>query len=216
LKAGVINAKNGKPIDEEFKKYMKQLLISVWSVTSELIFAGASSHYGYKVCFDIAHKGHDYDFMVNENPCQVKTIIPDEQQTKEIGKKVNCRIDELRTYKKIDEEEVTEAILHLLRDNQQDIKKAIEQRGRIICVNGTLTYVGFLLNQWASDNNHKVTIEKAMLSSINLLKEGNVNIVSLTFGATAIDYNYRFSTWSFKVSITDTLNISNIDMIKRI
>jgi hypothetical protein len=219
VKAGVISARKGKPMDEDFsKKYVKQLLTAVWSITSELMFAGASSDYGYKVGFDIAGNGHDYDFIVNNDiPSQVKTITPEEQEDIEIYQKINNRIQQLKAGRKISKEEVEEETLKLLRDNYDDIKKAIAQGGRIICVNGRLTYAGFLLNQWASSNNHNMsTINKALVNSTSLLKGTDTNFLPLIFGATAIDYNYRFSTWSFKIPIMASLDGSELDIIKRI
>jgi hypothetical protein len=74
-------------------------------------------------------------------PSRVKTIIPKEQED-------NITL-QLMAGKKIEEEEVEEEILNHLR------------------VNGRLTYAGFLLNQWASSNNHNVSmIDKAFLNSI--------------------------------------------------
>jgi hypothetical protein len=140
---GSINAQKGKPQDNDFKKYVKKdIPAAFWGVNSELIFAGLCNDAGYSVKFDTPIGQHDYDFIVNEIPCQVKTILSTEKNIEEYTMKVNNMIAELRVGKKINEEKVKKEILNLLHENQEDIKKAIQQGGRIICVNGTHTYAG--------------------------------------------------------------------------
>jgi hypothetical protein len=224
LEAGLINAKKGKPQDDNFKKYMKEIPKAVWGVTSELIFTGLAIDHGYKVYFDIPGKGHDYDFIVNDIPCQVKTILLEEKDSEQDVRKIDNRISLLRIGKKIEEEEVRKEILDLLHKNKEDTKKAIEQGGRIICINGTQTYAGFLLNQWASDNNKNLTIHRALKTSINLLREENSmsllkkeeKFLPLIFGAAGIDCEYHFSTCSFKIPIDFTLDDSKLTLIDRI
>ncbi|MGC2428840.1 MAG: hypothetical protein WA421_17540 [Nitrososphaeraceae archaeon] len=101
--------------------------------------------------------------------------------------------------KKIDEEKVEEEILYFLRVNER-------QR-----------YAGFLLNQWASSNNHNVSmIDKAFLNSIGLLKGANANFLPLIFGASAIDYKLWFPRWSLKISTVASFDGSKLDIIERI
>jgi hypothetical protein len=221
LEAGLINAKRGKPQDNDFKKYMKEIPTAFWGVTSELIFAGQCNDDGYGIKFDIPSNGHDYDFIVNEIPCQVKTILSKEKNAEEYIIKMNNRITELRAGKKIKKEEVKKEIFNLLYENHSDIRKAIEQGGRIICVNGTQTYAGFLFNQWASDNNVNLAIRGPLESSINLIHEENSTsllkderkFLPLIFGAAGIDFGYRFSMWGFNVPINLTLNGSKLNRI---
>jgi hypothetical protein len=203
---------------------MKEIPKAVWGVTSELIFAGLAINHGYKVYFDIPGKGHDYDFIVNDIPCQVKTILLEEKNAEQDIRNIDNKISQLHIGRKIEEEEVRREILDLLHKNKEIIKKAIEQGGRIICVNGTQTYAGFLLNQWASDNNRNLTIHRPLKTSINLLREENSmrllkkeeKFLPLIFGAAGIDCEYRFSTWSFKVPINLTLDDSKLTLIDRI
>jgi hypothetical protein len=107
LKVGLINAKKrGKPQDGDFKKYMREIPTAVWRVTSELIFAGISNDAEYKICFDTPDKGHDYDFVVNDIPCQVKTIILEQKNQQEVVQEIISRKDKLGNGKKVEEEEV--------------------------------------------------------------------------------------------------------------
>jgi hypothetical protein len=131
--------------------------------------------------------------------------------------KVNNMIAELRAGKKINEEEVKKEILNLLHENREDIKKAMQQGGRIICVNGTHTYAGFILNQLASDNKIDFVIQGTLQKSINLLHEENtIGLLKVIFGAAAIDINYRFSTMGFKIPLSLTLEGSKLSQIDKL
>jgi hypothetical protein len=46
--------------------------------------------------------------------------------------------------------------------------------GRIICINGTQTYAGYLLNRWTSDNPEmSLTADKSVSDSPDLLRKSN-------------------------------------------
>lgn len=112
LKDGLINAKKGKPQDNEFKKFMEEVPRVAWSVTSELIFPGISIDAGYIIHFDVSGQGHDYDFIVNDIPCQVKTVLLTRNNTDQESKgeqetmRIRDRIQQLRTGNTIQEDEV--------------------------------------------------------------------------------------------------------------
>jgi hypothetical protein len=104
--------KDDKPVKEEFPKYMLQLLKSVYSVTSELIFAGLCSE-NYGLTFEPSGGGHDYDFVIDSVPCQIKTIMPTGAFAKSNLEKIMNRITELKNGKEIQKEEVKEAIVRI-------------------------------------------------------------------------------------------------------
>ena len=114
---------------------------------SELIFAGILSENSHKLDFD-----KRCDFTLDDIPCQVKTIIPNESSFEKTNKKISDRIHELHDGKVVDETEVRREIISLLQEKHNLIDDAIRQGGRILCVNGTQTYAGYLLNRWSSDN----------------------------------------------------------------
>lgn len=167
-----IRAGIAKPIDTEFyEKYLKQVLIAVWSVISELMFAALSGEYGSKISFETSGGNHDYDFVVKEVPAQVKMIIPEFKTVELDDGKIRQRIRELLGGRQIEEMEVEKEIIYLLTNyaGLERIKKAIRQGGRIICISGTQRYAGFLLNQWASDNKYAPTLKESLTSSFELL-----------------------------------------------
>jgi len=212
------STKAAKKIDEQFQKFINELFVAVWSVSSELIFAGILSNNSHKLGFD-----KRYDFTLDDIPCQVKTIIPNESSFEETSKKISERIYELDNGKIIDETEVRREIISLLQEKHNLVDDAIRQGGRILCINGTQTYAGYLLNRWSSDSPEmSLNADKALSASFNLLtKEKSISLLTdehkflpLIFGASAIDINYRFSKMSFKVPIRLTLNDKSLDKIE--
>jgi hypothetical protein len=214
------SAKAAKKIDEQFINFVNELFVAVWSVTSELMFAGILSENAHKLDFD-----KKYDFTLDHIPCQVKSIIPSESSFKETSNRVSHRTYELNNGKIIDETEVRKEIISLLQEKHNLIDDAIKQGGRIVCVNGTQTYAGYLLNRWASDNPKiSLTADRSLSSSASLLKEEqSISILReeekflpLIFGASAIDTNYRFSTMTFRMPVKLMLDDRSLDKIEYI
>ncbi len=210
------HVKAAKKVDTEFHNLTKELFIAVRSVNSELIFAGilgGKNELGF-------HKTSD--FTLDNIPCQVKTIIPSESSFKEISRKISDRINGLDVGKIIDETEVRREIISLLREEHDLIDDAI-QGGKIICINGTGTYAGYLLNKWSSDNaNISLNVDKESPTSINLvtiehsisLLRNKEELLLLIFAAAAIDINYRFTTLAFKAPVGLALDDKSLDKIE--
>ena len=87
MNENIKSAKTAKKIDEQFQNFINELFIAVWSVSSELIFAGILSENNHKLDFD-----KRTDFTLDDIPCQVKTIIPNEYSFKETNRKISDRI----------------------------------------------------------------------------------------------------------------------------
>jgi hypothetical protein len=162
INSNLIEAKEGKPIDKDFEKYIKELRKALWSVISELTFAGLCNDDEHAILFDARNKGRDYDFIVDHIPCQVKTIITEDVDAKQFFTKIGNRINELQNGKMIAENEIELEIKKILFENQGSITKSINQGAKILFINGTQTYAGFLLNQWASDNNLDLPIDTSL------------------------------------------------------
>jgi hypothetical protein len=223
VKVDLLKVKEGKPTDKNFEKYMKELRKAMWAVISELVFAGICNDNGFTIRFDNQKNGHDYDFIVNNIPCQVKTITTEDENAKQFFEKINSKIIELQRGKLIEEKEIESEINNLVIENRKVVLKSIEQGAKIIFFNGTQTYSGFLLNQWASDNNLDLSIGTALKKSINLLQKENDHKLNcenekylpLIFGAAAIDHNYRFSTliYAIQFNINDKSKLTGINRI---
>lgn len=73
--------------DTKFPVYVEKLSEAVRNVTSELMLAGLCSYNGYKLLFDACPSDdHDYDFLVNNIPVQVKTPNPSDNLPTSIEK----------------------------------------------------------------------------------------------------------------------------------
>jgi hypothetical protein len=202
---------DNKPLKEEFSKYINQLLKAVYGVTSELIFAGISSD-KYELSFEPLGGGHDYDFIIDNISCQVKTIMPSGDFAKSNVEKIMNRKVKLQKGKQIQQEEVKEAIVSLIQENKNDIIKARSQKAKVICFNGTPTYANFLLNQYASDNNNDLAINNTLSSVMEMLMNANNTLMPIIFGGSAIDFNYRFSAALFTIPTTPKLDYSQIEL----
>ena len=209
-----------KKPDKDHERFVKELVTALWSVNSELIFAGLVSEQGYRLKFEKA-----YDFLINDIPCQVKTILPRGEEYQKILHKICNRTRELWQGKNIEELEVRTEVDILLRKKCSLIDHAIRQGGKLVCINGTYTYAGYLLSRWTSDNSlTDLNINKALTASLRLLEhEGCINLskseekfVALIFEASAIDINYRFSALAYKVPIALVLNEKRLDKIESI
>jgi hypothetical protein len=197
---------------------------SLWSVISELQLSGICQKNGLVVSFDKPRNGADYDIIVNEIPCQVKNITTEDDNARELFKMIDERVAAYETGKKIELDEVEKSIRDDIAYRYKSINKAIEQRVRIVFINGTHSYPGFLANKYASDNNVTIPFATIIQKSIRQLnKEDESNQLGSTtkeihviFGAGAIDIEYRYSAYGFSIPYDTNTKILNFDKSKKI
>jgi hypothetical protein len=104
-----------------------------------------------------------------------------------------------------------EIIKFIRVDYLDQIRKAIEQKARIVFIDGTQSAVGFALNKWASyHDNNRFSFEKS-LSAALVLHETHSNVFPVIFAACAFDYNYRLSSICLRIPIVKTENEFAID-----
>ena len=95
-----------KPPDRNFKIFMKKLSEDIRSINSELMFAALCNYNDYKISFDTSTgPDHDFDFLINSLPVQVKTFNPSEDREKSIKK-----IEELERNQSLDPNKVEKVI----------------------------------------------------------------------------------------------------------
>jgi hypothetical protein len=220
LNENIKSASIAKKLDDDHAKFTKELLTALWSVNSELTFAGLISEQGNRLRFEKA-----YDFVLRDIPCQVKTFLPEEEENLKITQRISDRTKELWQGKNVEEAEANTEVNSLLKEKHRVIDHAIRQGGKIICINGTYSYAGYLLNRWASDNSRTdLGIEDAFIASIKLLESGDCNklmnaeekFVALIFGAAAIDVNFRFSALAYRIPVNLALDEKRLNLIERI
>jgi len=79
------------------------------------------------------------------------------------------------------------------------INKSLEQKTKVIILDGTLTTEGFLSNQLFTDDEVYVKFDDSIKKSIENYSNGYVNVI---FASTAYDYNYSISTLAMKLPRT--------------
>jgi hypothetical protein len=139
-----------------------------------------------------------------------------------IKEKKSKRNNELQSGKLINEKEVEAAIKNLLL-TRKDAIKSIEQGAKIMFLNGTHTYAGYLINRWALCNSLDLSVGLSLKKIFNLMQIESIHFKSekakflpIIFGAASTAYNYRFSTMSFKVPIKVNYDVLEIGIIDKI
>jgi hypothetical protein len=63
-----------KELRDQADKYRQEFFKDIWNVTSELLFAGVCGDNGFDIAFVPASNQHDFDFIVNGYPAQIKSL----------------------------------------------------------------------------------------------------------------------------------------------
>jgi hypothetical protein len=194
-----------KVIDQELRQTSERYRIAwfknVWNVTSELLFAAVCGESGYTITFEPSSNDHDYDFLMNGYPVQMKSL--------NISDSLDSAVDKLRERKRsVDSGEITyeyvvQKILDAIRDKISEVEDALEQGARIIFMNGTTdessaSYLGQLSLEEPSRFNFTKSIELSIA-----LVEKNRSSIPLIFCATALRSTYYINSLAFKIPITD-------------
>lgn len=90
------------------------------------MFAGVLTGNGHKLGFN-----KRYDLTIDNIPCQVKTIMPNECNFNKIRKRITDRVYEPNNGRLIDENDVRREIISLLQEKHTLVDDAIKQLGRI-------------------------------------------------------------------------------------
>jgi hypothetical protein len=92
-------------------------------------------------------------------------------------------------------------VIDYVRDNCiSQINKSLEQKAKIVILDGTRTAEGFLLNQSYTDDEIYIKFDDSLKKSVEKISDQFVNVI---FASGAYDYNYRISTLAMKLPIKD-------------
>jgi len=209
--------KTALPLDERARKQyddsIYQWFKDISSINAELMFAGLCYMSGYKISFEKSDESHDYDFLTNRVPVQVKANITYRGSTDRANKYLEGtqKVAHMSHRGILTIEYVKNEIINFIRyDYLDQIRKAIEQKARIVIIDGTQSSVGFAFNKLVSDTGANFNIKKS-LSDALVLYETNDDFIPLVFAANAYDYNYRISSTCLKIPIVKTDNGFTID-----
>jgi hypothetical protein len=150
-------------------RYRNTWFKDVWNVTSELLFAAICGESGFRITFDPYAIDHDYDFIVNGYPVQVKSSNKSYSSfsaAADAKKKRKGDVDD----NKVKYDLAINKVLHTIDDNTSSIDDALEQGAKIVFLNGTTDDSGSYLSQYCIETQNSFYIEKALGDSISLLK----------------------------------------------
>jgi len=205
--------KEALPIDDETNllksKFMYQWFKEVSSIIAELKFAALSHKAHFEVTFEPSKTTRDFDFSVNNIPTQVKaSVIYRGERSRQLRYFEDIRqITTMSDTGNLTKRYVINLLIEYIKSEYwSQISKSLEQKTRLIFVDGTQSSVGFALNKWMSENNTELTLKKSLDEAFSL-GETSTDFLPLVFSAGAIDYDYRIPFLCFKIPIIGTKTV---------
>lgn len=222
--AKIVSEQTRRKYDVLWYQWFKE----VSSIIAELMFAALCAMTGYKISFvrhedDEDGESHDYDFLVNGVPVQVKAYVIYRSNKGRVNKHLDETKQIIRKWddRTLNIEDINNSIINFVRiDYLAQIRKAIEQKARFVFIDGTQSSVGFALNRWASDHDTDFGIRKSLAYAFTLCEPDSEFIPSI-FAAGANDYTYRLSSICLRIPVVkiehgfalDDCKLGSIDII---
>jgi hypothetical protein len=203
-----------KPADRKYSVYITKLTEALRNVTSELMLAGLCSYNGYELSFDTySSLDHDYDFLVNNIPVQVKTPSPSDgllSSIKNLEELVQSRPKHLDDIKK----EITK-FLSSLRGLRL-MEQAIEQGARILLFNMSYIFIGQKIRKFIVENNVNTSYGSALQNSLDMVKRVNLGeqelpLIVFVFNC---DYDYALDILFHNIPVRTENSILHLDRAK--
>jgi hypothetical protein len=198
-----------KPPDRNFKIFMKKLSEDIRSINSELMFAALSNYNDYKVSFDtFPGPDHDFDFLINSLPVQVKTFNPSEDREKSIKK-----IEEFETNQSLDPRQMEKVIFDFLLNLTplDEMEKAVDQGALIIFSNMSNIYIGHTIRKFLAKTNLTLPLENAVSYSVNIASNNYKTTLPLIVCVSGTDYNFQLFALYFQIPVTMENNKLKLD-----
>jgi hypothetical protein len=165
--------------------------------------------YGHRVSFEPRNQDFDFDVKIDNLPFQVKTLIPMrffpesslDYENHQKYEEEAIRIGYLYSKNKLNQSYVERKVVDYVKNSCiSQIKKSLEQKAKVVILDGTRTTTGFLLNQLFADDNKYVKFEDSLKKSIEMNSNQFVNVI---FASGAYDYDNRISALAMKLPIKD-------------
>jgi hypothetical protein len=222
--AKIVSDQTRREYDDLWYQWFKE----VSSIIAELMFAALCAMNGYKISFvhhedDEDGESHDYDFLINGVPMQVKAYVIYRSNKGRVNKHLEETKQIIRKWddRTLNIEDIKNSIINFVRiDYLAQIRKAIEQKARFVFIDGTQSSTGFALNRWASDHDTDFSIQKSLAYAFTLCEPDSDFIPSI-FAAGANDYTYRLSSICLRIPVVkiehgfalDDWKLGSIDII---
>lgn len=193
---------NNRKLLKESSKYMGTWFTNVWNVTSELLLAVVCADNGFIVKFDSSpnEKDHDYDFIVDGLPVQVKSSNKSYDSIQAMRDVKQSRKNDVNS-EAITQNSVRNMILDTISNKISSLEKAVnKQKAKIIFFNATSDNSGAYFGQYCLDRDGPFIMAKSLAISIKLAMDSN-NFVPLIFCTTSFRSKYYINTLAIKILI---------------
>jgi hypothetical protein len=161
---------NIQELRSKSRVYREDWFKNIWSITSELLLAALCMESGFDITFEPLSKQseHDYDFIVDAYPVQVKT--PNKpypiKAFVDAKKKRKRDVDD----NKITRDVVVNGILESIANNIGSIDEALSQGATIVFLNDTASKAGSYFSQYCLETGNFFSTKDAMNQSLGLLR----------------------------------------------
>lgn len=175
---------------------------------SELMYPSLAEEYDHEIDFEPRYQDFDFDMIVDDLPFQIKTLIPVKYfpvSTSDIAKaqKYNEEVDQigyLYRNNKLNKSYVERRVLDYVKKSCiSQINKSLEQKAKIVILDGIGTAEGFLLNQLFADYEIYIKFQYSLTKSV----ANDSHFVNVIFTSAAYDHNYRISTLPMRIPVKD-------------
>lgn len=221
---------------KQFANYMKNWFKESFGFNSELISSFLSSQTGFKIFFDKSNSSnfavpkHDYDYIIDTYPVQVKTYTiykrhaeVDEKLSDKGLKKERLHLERMNEIKqnhldnKLTWNQVQKEVIDSIISNRDEFLKAInKQKTKIIVFNGTQSVGGYALSLYmleAENNSSFCESIKKSMDVISKLENKNIPLIFYSSG----DYiRYYTAALCFKLPCINNHYEIDYSSIKKI
>ena len=207
-----------KQLDNCMKNWFKES----FSFISELMSASLASKSQFRVSFDKINTSnyvskHDYDFIIENFPIQVKTntIYRRHSEVHEKLRQIGLEKEKIHSqrmksiYNKHKDEglsldDVYNEILYSINSNKNEILKAVNKQGaKIVIYNGNQSSGGYALALYDLELNLKLSFENILKKCINQLINTNLEKIPLMFFSTGNYVEYHITALCFKIPFNE-------------
>lgn len=198
-------------VDRWLNEYLNFLNVSI----SELMFAALANELNLKVDFVPTNNSYDYDVIIDDQPCQTKTLfcydlfpvdksqITRQEEYLQRSKTLSELYDKHQISWSLVEQEI---IKYIKNDCIDKINDALIQKAQIVILDGTRTLAGLLLNYYYTDDTLFVKIHDSFVKS---LESQSNDFIPIIFASTSYDNKFRISSLVVNVPVSKVYQVNN-------
>jgi hypothetical protein len=199
IQEAVKKAAPPKLSDEKFPIYVEKLFEAIRSIISELMLAVLSNQDKSRTSFDSCPSpDHDYDFLINDIPVQVKAFNASENAAESKQK-----LEDLQNIRPINASKMEKEVGNFLKNPSrlETTEKAIDQGAHILFFNVSYICTGEIIRWYMYDNKLAVPLQEAVKYSINLLAKDDISYLPLIACVSNTCFNYQLDCLYFQIPV---------------